>query len=227
MSYTWSSKTITNDNIVQSREYDKAVDTYVDTLNGGIDRDNLPLDVIDLRKDSQVFSVGRHWIFANCTPSADNSADDGVFSALVANHPRGNNIRGLRYTSDLVNGGGNISYWKSSTLVGVEEGMMTITYTQSTFIPKYFTYFYNSSAAATVARKYFSIFIKYNGVTVYAGEPEYQSWLTRTHTATFPVPAGDGLIEIGFYLPQQSGDSDLQTVLTFLSGQVVAFNRRR
>ena len=227
MGYTWSKKTITDGNIVSSREFDNAVDTYVDTLNGGIDRDNLPLDIVDLREQSDVLSIGRHWIFGNCMPSATYSSDDGVFSALIANHPKGNHIRGLTYTSDLVNGGGNIAYWKSATLSGVEEGMMTITYTQSTFIPKYFTYFYNSGAAATVARKYFSIYIKYNGVTVYQGEPEYQSWLTRTHTATFPVPAGDGQIEVGLFIPKQSGDSDLQVVITLLSGQIVAFNRRR
>ena len=104
---------------------------------------------------------------------------------------------------------------------------MTITYTQSSFIPKYWTYWYNSGAASKVARKYFQIFIRYNGVMVYEGEPEYQSWLTRTHTVTFPVPAGDGIIETGIYLPKQVDDSDLQVVLTLLAGQIVAFNRRR
>lgn len=227
MSYTWSKKTITNDNIVSSREFDNAVDIYVDTLNGGIDRDNLPLDIVDLREQSNPLSVGRHWIIGNCTPAANTSQDDGVFSGLLVNHPKGNHIRGLGYTSDIVNGGGNISYWKGATLSGVEEGMMTITYTQSTFIPKYWTYWYNSSSTAKVARKYFSIFIKYNGVTVYQGEPEYQSWLTKTHTATFPVPAGDGLVEVGLFIPKQEGDSDLQVVITLLSGQIVAFNRRR
>lgn len=227
MAYTWTKKTITDGNIVSSREFDNAVDTYVDTLNGGIDRDNLPLDIVDLREQSDVLSIGRHWIIGNCTPAANTSQDDGVFSGLLVNHPKGNHIRGLGYTSDIIDGGGNITYWKSAPLSGVEEGMMTITYTQSTFVPKYWTYWYNSSGAAKVARKYFKIFMKYNGVVVYEGEAEFQSWLTKTHTATFPVPAGDGLVEVGLFIPKQEGDSDLQVVITLLAGQIVAFNRRR
>lgn len=226
MAYTFSAKSIQNSNIVQSREFDTALDTYVDTINGGIDRDNLPLDFVDIKEDGAPLIAGRHWFVGGCTPGTQFLNRDDVFT-LAANSPKGNDIYGLRYDSDLVNAGGSINYWKNLSLVGVEEGMMTITYTQSSYIPKYWTYYYNSGAAAIVAKKYFKIFIRYNGVVVYEGEPEYQAWLTRTHTATFPVPAGTGLVEIGLYLPEQAGDVDDQVILTLLSGQIVAFNRRR
>lgn len=228
MAYTFSARTIEDKNIVQSREFDVALDTYVDTLNGGIDRENLPVGSVQLNDRSQaaVYNSGRHWIFGNNVPDKAFLDGDAIFAA-GANNPKNNFIIGFRYDSDKVNGGGGISYWKSLQVADVEEGMMTITYTQSSFIPKYWTYFYASGAASTVARKNFRIFIRYNGVVVYTGDWEYQMWLTRTHTATFPVPAGDGLIELGVELRPQKDDADTQVILSFVGGQVHAFNRRR
>jgi len=228
MPYTFSSKTIEDDNIVQSREFDVALDAYVDTLNGGIDRENLPLAGIQLndRAQSAVYNSGRHWIFGNNVPDKSFLDGDDIF-AVGAKNPRNNFIIGFRYDSDKVNGGGGVSYWKSLGLADVEEGMMTITYTQSSFVPKYWTFFASSGAALTVARKNFRTYIRYNGVVVYASDWEYQMWMTRTHTATFPVPAGDGLIELGVELRPQKDDADTQVILSFVGGQVHAFNRRR
>lgn len=228
MTYTFSAKTIEDKNIVQSREFDVAVDNFVDTLNGGIDRENLPVGGVVLTNRSQAtaYNSGRHWIFGNNVPERKFQDGDDVF-AIASNNPKGNFIVGLRYDSDIINGGGGVSYWKDCQLDGVEEGMMTITYTQSSYIPKYWTYFYGSAAAKTVARKLFRIFIRYNGVVVFTGDYEYQMWMTRTHTATFPVPAGSGLIEIGVAVNAQKDDSDDQVILSLVGGQVHAFNRRR
>ena len=228
MPYTFSSKTIEDDNIVQSREFDVALDAYVDTLNGGIDRENLPVSSVQLndRGQSAVYNSGRHWIFGNNVPDKAFLDGDDIFAA-VANNPRNNFIIGFRYDSDKVNGGGGVSYWKSMQLPDVEEGMMTITYTQSSFVPKYWTFYLASGAAQTVARKNFRTYIRYNGVIVYASDYEYQMWMTRTHTVTFPVPAGDGLIELGVELRPQKDDADTQVILSFVGGQVHAFNRRR
>lgn len=227
MPYTYSGKTIENQNIVQSREFDNAVDVYVDTFNGGIDRDNLPINAVDIKEKGEALIAGRHWFSGDCTINPTELDGDDAFTALAGYHPRGNFIIGLRYDSDLVSGGGKTTYWKSLALTGVQEGMMTVSYTQSSYIPKYWTFYRLSGATEIVAKKYFQIFIKYNGVVVYRGEPEYQMWLTRTHTATFPVPAGDGLVEVGFALPEQRDDSDGQVILTMLGGQISAFNRRR
>jgi hypothetical protein len=228
MPYTFSSKTIEDDNIVQSREFDVALDAYVDTLNGGIDRENLPVSSVQLndRGQSAVYNSGRHWIFGNNVPDKAFLDGDDIFAA-VANNPRNNFIIGFRYDSDKVNGGGGVSYWKSMQLADVEEGMMTITYTQSSFVPKYWTFYLASGAAQTVARKNFRTYIRYNGVVVYVSDYEYQMWMTRTHTVTFPVPAGDGLIELGVELRPQKDDADTQVILSFVGGQVHAFNRRR
>jgi hypothetical protein len=228
MPYTFSSKTIEDDNIVQSREFDVALDAYVDTLNGGIDRENLPVSSVQLndRGQSAVYNSGRHWIFGNNVPDKAFLDGDDIF-AIFANNPRNNFIIGFRYDSDKVNGGGGVSYWKSMQLADVEEGMMTITYTQSSFVPKYWTFYLASGAAQTVARKNFRTYIRYNGVVVYVSDYEYQMWMTRTHTVTFPVPAGDGLIELGVELRPQKDDADTQVILSFVGGQVHAFNRRR
>jgi hypothetical protein len=227
MPYTYSGKTIEDKNIVQSREFDNATDVYVDTFNGGIDRDNLPVNAVDIKERGEPLIAGRHWFSGNCTVNPAELNGDGAFTALAAYHPRGNFIIGYRYDSNDVSSGGNIKYWKSLSLDGVEEGMMTITYKQWSYIPKYWTYYRISGASEIVAKKYFQIYIKYNGVVVYRGEPEYQMWLTRTHCATFPCPAGDGLVEVGFSVPEQRDDSDLQVILTMLGGQISAFNRRR
>lgn len=228
MSFTWTAKTIEDKNIIQSREFDVSVDNFVDTLNGGIDRENLPVGGISLTNKAQAaaYNSGRHWIFGNNVPDRKFQDGDALFAA-GANNPKGNFIVGLRYDSDLINGGGSPAYWKSCPLDGVEEGMMTVTYTQSSYIPKYYTFFYGSGAASSVARKLFEVTIRYNGVVVFTGDYEYQMWLTRTHTATFPVPAGTGLIEIGVSVNQQKDDSDTQVILSLVGGQVHAFNRRR
>lgn len=229
MSYTWSAKTLQNSNIVQSREFDVALDNYADTFNGGIDRENLPVNFINLR-DSGVaatYNSGKHWIVGNCVPTADLVDGDAVFASPGYN-PRGNFILGFRYDSDAINGGGGIYYWKAATLTGVEEGMMTLTYTQSSYIPKYWTYFYASGVGPdTVAKKAFKIYIRYNGVVVFEGDFEYHMWMTRTHTATFPVPTGDGVVEIGVEVLPQKQDADTQVILSFVGGQIHAFNRRR
>ena len=229
MSYTWTSKTLQTSNIVQSREFDIALDGYVDTLNGGIDRENLPVDFVNLKDSTQAatYNSGRHWIIGNCVPPASELSGDGAFASPGYN-PRGNFIIGYRYDSNAVNGGGGVAYWKAGTITGVEEGMMTLTYTQSSYIPKYWTYFYASGVGTDpVAKKAFRIFIRYNGVVVFEGDYEYHMWMTRTHTATFPVPTGDGVIEVGFGVLPQVGDSNLQVILSFVGGQIHAFNRRR
>ena len=228
MSYRWTSKTIEDKNILQSREFDIALDGYVDELNGGIDRENLPLGAVVLTDRSQAaaFNSGRHWIFGNNVPEKKFQDGDDIFN-LPGYSPRGNTIVGLRYDSDIVNGGGGIAYWKQVVLDGVEEGMMTVTYTQSSYVPKYWTFFKANGSVESVARKTFKTYIRYNGVVVYSGDYEYQMWMTRTHTATFPVPAGDGVIEIGVSLNPQRDDSDDQVVLSLVGGQIHAFNRRR
>lgn len=229
MSYTWSAKTLQNSNIVQSREFDVALDNFADTFNGGIDRENLPINFINLRDPARAApgNSGKHWIIANCVPDPANLNGDARF-ALGANNPRGNFIIGFRYDSDLINGGGGISYWKAGQITGVEEGMMTLTYTQSSYIPKYWTYFYASGVGPnTVAKKAFKIYIRYNGVVVFEGDYEYHMWMTRTHTATFPVPTGTGLIEVGVEVLPQKQDADDQVILSFVGGQIHAFNRRR
>ena len=90
MSYTWSAKTLQNSNIVQSREFDVALDKFADTFNGGIDRENLPTDFINLRDFNRAApgNSGKHFIIGNCVPTADFLNGDAPFAA-GANNPRG------------------------------------------------------------------------------------------------------------------------------------------
>jgi hypothetical protein len=47
MAYRFTKADIISGSIVQSREFDNAIGTFADVLNGGLDRDNIPTDAID------------------------------------------------------------------------------------------------------------------------------------------------------------------------------------
>mgnify|MGYP003132696784 CR=1 FL=1 len=228
MAYRWNRKSIENETIINGREQDIAINDWIDNINNNIDRENLKESIITEPVVQQGALVK---IFTKNNVSVDESVcgKDLIFNAAVANHPRGNEIYGLRY-KDSVNlrSGGMWIRAKNAALDGMdlEEGMLTVEYNTKTFIPKYRT-FNIKGGTAPVAPKYVQWQIRYNGSIVHESGPQFMGWNNVNLSATFPVAQGNGEISIHYRLNPFIEDSASSVVLYFFGGEIVAINRRK
>ena len=195
MAYRWNKKSIENNTIIDGREQDLAINDWIDNINSNIDRENLPENAIatDMIKESALTKI---FIKNNVSVDETRCGKDLIFNSAVANHPRGNEIFGLRY-KDSVNlrSGGMWIRAKEAELTGIdaEEGMMTVEWNCSSYIPKYRT-FKVKGASGQVAAKYVQWQIRYNGSIVYESGPQFTSWNNTNCSATFPCAQGNGNI---------------------------------
>ncbi len=226
MSYRWNRRSIENKTITNGRELDISINDYIDLMNNGIDRENLPEGGVD--KD-MVFDQNLcvYYEDKSCAIDEGFCGQDLKF-ATSPNSPRGNDIFGLRYTDsvNLRQGGSWIKAEQVSLdAIQVYEGMLTVDWRCKSYIPKYYT-FYNGTSDY-VSPKYVQWQIRYNGNVVYESGPMFTQWNNVYCTASFPVATGNGNISIHYKLPELISDSNESVVLYFFGGQLTAMNRRK
>ena len=98
MPYRFSKADIISGSIVQSRELDNAVGNYVDVMNGGMDRDNLPYGGVGSAScDGGLFQSIK--IFDNINPTDTDLQPDANYVTLTPNR-LGRLMYGYRYGED-------------------------------------------------------------------------------------------------------------------------------
>lgn len=227
MSYRWNRRSIENDTLVNGRELDISINDYVDLLNNGVDRENLPEDGVtkDMVFDQNIAVYAEQ---KSCAIDEGFCGQDLIFNASSSTAPRGNNIFGLRYTDsvNLRQGGSWIKAANASIdNLNVYEGMLTVDWRCKSYIPKYRTFYDGTSDY--VAPKYVQWQIRYNGNVVYESGPMFTQWNNVYCTATFPVATGNGNITIHYKLPELISDSNQSVVFYFFGGQITTMNRRK
>ena len=222
MSYRWTKNEITADSIVQSREFDNALGHFVDVMNGGMDRDNLPEGGITTNSNtSSLFS--KISIFSNINADDSEILPDQNYVTPTPNR-LGRLMYGFRYGDEPVNAGDG---WAEATdqTVNTEEGMLEINWTCAETKMQYWA-FYKDHSADRVALKYGQWQIRVDGNIVYTGPAQYEIIGTTVHKVCIPISKGDHQVGVYWRVPPQKDDDDQdQAVFNWWGGQLVCINR--
>ena len=228
MSYQWRYNSITGSMIVNAREYDKNYNQYVSVINGGFDRDNLPVNSIT-HDDFEDRAVGRWLTVDNINVYDDYSTfNDANFSGGTVN-PRGNSIRGLRYESAPIEGGGSWFQVGETGTLQCEEGMAVIRFHINSFVPKY-NHFYKIGTTDRVARKTRQWKIEVDGVEVSRTSEIFPVFHCTQMFVQVPISKGNHEFAVYCKVPaMKEGDdtTNKSTVLAYWGGQLSVHNRRR
>mgnify|MGYP003150442944 FL=1 len=229
MAYRWTKKSLENDVIIDGRENDIAINDYIDVFNNSVDRENLPVNGVA----ETMIGTGqltRVFIKNNVNIDEGKCGQDLEFNSVAANHPKGNQIFGLRYKNSVnLRTGGMWIKAANGTLdsMAVSEGMMTVEWKCNTYIPKYRTFYMKVGASSIVAPKYVQWQVRYNGSVMYESGPQFTSWNSVNCVCAFPVAQGNGEITIHYRLAPLINDSSNQVVFYFFGGQITCVNRSR
>tara|TARA_R100000734_G_C3319028_1_gene114076 strand:- start:3740 stop:4420 length:681 start_codon:yes stop_codon:yes gene_type:complete len=226
MAYRWRYNSITGSMIVDGREYDKNYSQYVSVLNGGMDRDNLPVNTITF-DDFEEKSVGRWQTVDNINAEDDwTTSADGNFSGGTVN-PRGNTINGLKYGKEPIEGGG--FWWPVGNALNMacEEGMAVIRFHINSFVPKYYHYYVRGSTDR-VARRSRQFKIEVDGVEVSRTSEIFQAFHASQMFVQVPISKGKHEFQVYCKVPAQKEADDGNAVhLNYWGGQLSVHNRRR
>jgi len=224
MPYRFSKADIISGSIVQSREWDNAVGNYVDVMNGGMDRDNLPYaGVSSASCNSGLFQSIK--IFDNINPPDSDLRPDQNYVESTPNR-LGRLMYGYRYGEEPVNAG---TGWAQATAQSVdcEEGMMEISWHCSEAKTQYWSYWRNHTTDK-VALKNMQWQIRVDGNIVYTGAAQYEIMNTSIHRCTIPISKGTHKITVHWRVPSARDDTDQnQVVAVWWGAQLVIINKYR
>ena len=224
MPYRFSKADIVPGAIVQSRELDNAVGNYVDVMNGGMDRDNLPYGGVGSASSSGgLFQSIK--IFDNINPTDTDLQTDANYVGTTPNR-LGRLMYGYRYGEEPVNAGDG---WAEATSesVDIEEGMLTIDWQCSEAKTQYWSYWRNHTTDV-VALKANQWQIRVDGNNVYTSPAQFEIMNTSIHKCTIPISKGSHTISVHWRVPPQRDDTDQnQVVFVWWSGLLTVINKYR
>lgn len=224
MPYRFSKADIISGSIVQSREFDNAVGNYVDVMNGGMDRDNLPYaGVTSASCQGGLFQSIK--IFDNINPTDTDLQPDANYITLTPNR-LGRLMYGYRYGEEPVNSGDG---WALATTqsIDIEEGMLSIDWQCSEAKTQYWSYWRNFTTSK-VALKIGQWQIRVDGNNVYTSPAQFEIMNTSIHRCTIPISKGSHEISIHWRVPPQRDDTDQnQVVFSWWSGLLTVINKYR
>lgn len=226
MSYKWrGALNPTGSLLINARDYDKNYNTFVQTINGGMDRDNIPVNSIT----SAMFNnnaVGSTGYINNINCKDDyGTVTDTLFSGGVTN-PRGNTIKGLHYDDNPIHDGGFYFQIGSTLTLPCEEGMVDIRFRLNSFIPKYYHY-YITNTTDRVAYKWRQFKIEIDGVEVSKTSAIYPTFHTTIMECNVPVSKGNHEIKVYCKVAGRRNDNKGSVILQYWGGQLMAHNRSR
>jgi len=224
MPFRFTKEDIIPGSIVQSREFDNAIGTFVDVMNGGMDRDNLPEDCITDASISDNFHQSIK-IFSNLNAPDDEIFEDQNYVEPVPNR-MGRLMYGYRYGESPVNTGGA---WAEATSqnVAMEEGMLEISWHCSEAKTQYWSY-WKDHGTDKVALKNMQWQIRVDGNIVYTSAAQYEIMNTSIHRCTIPISKGTHQISVHWKVPVARDDDDQeQVVAVWWGAQLVCINKYR
>lgn len=222
MAFRWSKNTIEGSTIVESKQVDDAYSNFTSVVNGGFDRDNLPIDCID---SNSVLGqqCGKAQLLDNqYNPWDYNYIDSNYGTNFSDENTRGNRLLGLQYEQNPVNEGGSFLEMMNDT-IDCEEGMLSIHFKVSTWIPMYWSYYKNFSSTK-VNRKRVQFQLLVNGIIVSYTPAIYQSFFTTDHEVTIPISKGNQQISVRYKIPDKTNEESGQVVLQWWGAQLYSHN---
>ena len=224
MPYRFTKQDIVPSTIVQSREFDNALGTYVDVMNGGMDRDNLPYAGVGSAScKGSLFQQIK--IVPNINAPDDELLPDANFVEPTPNR-MGRLMYGYRYADDPVNAGDGFA---PATIQAFDcnEGMLEISWQCAEAKTQYWSYWRNHSTSK-VALKYMQWEIRVDGNSVYKSCGQYEIMNTSIHRCTIPISKGNHEISVHWRVPPQRDDTDQnQVVAVWWGGCLTMINKYR
>jgi len=224
MPFRFTKNFIHSGSIVSSREFDASIGTFVDVVNGGLDRDNLPQNCIGTASvPTGCYSAMK--IFSNLNPDDDDLEPDENYVEPTPNR-LGRLMYGYRYGDEPVNSG---SSWVTATIQAVdcEEGMVDISWHCSELKTQYWAYWKDHSTEK-VALKNAQWQIRIDGNIVYTSAAQYEIMNTSIHRCCVPISKGTHSFSVHWKVPlQRDDDRQNQVVFNWWGGQLVIHNKYR
>ena len=223
MGYRFTKEDIRTQQIVDSRQFDQAVGTFVDVLNGGLDRDNIPQGSIGTSQMND--NVFCKMFFLNDQFAADEYQNiDANTDGISPNRPNCQ-LGDMTYGKEpLMSGGGWVEGPKMSIVS--EEGMLEISWHCSEVKGQYWAY-YKNHTTARVALKSSQWEIRIDGNAVYTGPDQYEVRNTFIHRCNVPISRGAHTISVHYRVQRQKEDGEDSVILNWWGGQLVGINRYR
>ena len=233
MGYKYNVKDITNNSIVNGREFDIAYGNYVQTINGDFDRENIRTDAVAANACADN-CFGEMFQLSNQVPDTEDISFDGSVvasgspSTAGSNNPRANGIPGFRW-EDINTGGQWIQ--ASSSTQDFQNGMVNITWRANIFQTKWQAINkFSLNSVSRVERRWHKWQIRIDGVPV--AESNWitpQFWTTQLNAA-LPITEGSHTISVHWWVPnaQNRVTTGLtNTMLMWWGGQLSILNRTR
>jgi len=224
MPYRFSKGDIISGSITQSREFDNCLGNYVDVMNGGMDRDNMPYAGIGSASctDGLFQSIK---IVANINaPDSDLQPDQNYVESTP--NRLGRLMYGYRYGEEPVNAGDGWAVATTQT-VDTNEGMLEISWQCAEAKTQYWSYWKNFSTDK-VALKNMQWSIRIDGNTVYTSCAQYEIMNTSIHRCTIPISKGSHEVSVHWRVPSQRDDTDQsQVVAVWWGGLLTMINKYR
>ena len=224
MPYRFTKADIISGSIVQSREFDAAIGNYVDVMNGGMDRDNMPYGGVTSASTSDgIFQQIK--IFTNINPTDTDLGPDANYVLPTPNR-LGRLMYGFRYEDGDVGSGGG---WQVATTqtIECEEGMLTVDWGCAEAKTQYWSY-WKDHTSEVVALKWGSWQIRVDGNSVYTGAAQFEIMQNSIHRCTIPISKGTHSISVHWYVPlQRDDDSQEQAIFVWWGGQLTMINKYR
>jgi len=225
MPYRWKKNQIQDKCLVESRQFDESYSNWASVINGGIDKDNLPINCIDTDNyiNQCVGSITLKDNIAN--PEANNYRDTNYGLGPANSNPRANRIVGLTYERDPVQSGGTF-FEITNQSIDCEEGMLDIRFKVNTFIPMYWAY-YAIGTTTRVALKSVQFQIRLDDVVVYEADEVCEGMFTHVLATQVPITKGNRTIRIYARVREEENETNAQVVLQYWGGQLMLHNLYR
>ena len=196
MAYKWDAGFVENLDIVDGRQNDNALNNFVNAVNGGLDRENLPVDCI---QPSQIVpqNVAKCTVTRNKYNGITTRADTATSYWWSGGwNTRGNGICGITYSSMQ---GGQTNVTAHSEQVSCEEGMLSITWKCQHWINSHLTV-YNAGGGFTDRYSLKSVYwiIKVDGNIVYSSASYWANWGNVLLECAVPISKGNHEVRIEY-----------------------------
>lgn len=227
--FKWDNGFVKNLDIADGRQFDNTFNNLVGSVNGGLDRENLPASSI---QPTQIVSKN----IAKCNVSRlnyeanTNSADATSYWTALGFCPRGNNLCGIFYSSMQ---GGATNVTAATSNIDTEEGMLQITWKCAQWINSHLTNF-DPGGGFTANYAIKSVFwqIKVDGNVVLNSKSYYMNWSNVKLECAIPISKGNHEIKVEYNFSNASErDFDIlyddTPIFHWWGGTIFTINRFR
>lgn len=196
MGYKWDGGYVENLDIVDGRQFDNIINNFAGAINGGFDRENLPIDCI---QPGQIVSQN----VAKCNVNrlnyeeATTGASAASYWRAFGFNPRGNNLCGILY-SDMQGGATNVEAAVSN--IDCEEGMLQITWKCAQWINSHLTNFNAGGglSASEYATKAVYWQIKVDGNIIVQSRNYFMNWSNVKLECALPISKGKHEVRVEY-----------------------------